>query len=104
MSPWEELEKAGRWFSRTVTFAISRPVQVSATDPPHRSSGRRRCWRHVAINTLIISTMLQGCTARKMPVSDHFDGSRFHNRATGLDYSLWQEVKNRVGVENEEEE
>jgi len=37
--------------------------------------------------------MLQGCTARPMPVSDHFDGSRFHNRVAGSDYSLWQEVK-----------
>jgi L-ascorbate metabolism protein UlaG (beta-lactamase superfamily) len=41
---------------------------------------------------LIISTVLQGCTARRMPVSDHFDGSRFHNRVTGSDYSLWQEI------------
>ena len=31
--------------------------------------------------------------ARKTPVSDHFDGSRFYNRAAGSDYSLWQEVK-----------
>jgi len=37
--------------------------------------------------------MLQGCTARQMPVSDHFDGSRFHNQAAGSGYSLWQEVK-----------
>jgi len=27
------------------------------------------------------------------PVSDHFDGSRFHNRATGSDYSVWQEIR-----------
>src|SRR5579862_3417743 len=93
MSPWGTLEKAGRWCSRTVTFAISRSVHVSAIDPPRRSSRRGRCWRHVAIKTLIISTMLQGCTARSMPVSDHFDGSRFHNRDSGSDYSLWQEVK-----------
>src|SRR6266852_7585681 len=93
MSPWEALEKAGRWFSRTVTFANSRPVQVSATDPPRRSSGRRRCWRRVAINSLIISTMLQGCQARQVPVSHPFDGSRFPNRATGSRYSLWQEVE-----------
>jgi hypothetical protein len=37
--------------------------------------------------------MLQGCTAGKLPSSDHFDGSRFHNRAGGSGYSLWQEVK-----------
>jgi L-ascorbate metabolism protein UlaG (beta-lactamase superfamily) len=55
-------------------------------------SGRRRCWRRVAIAILIISTVLPGCTARQMPVSDHFDGSRFHNRVIGSDYSLWQEI------------
>jgi L-ascorbate metabolism protein UlaG (beta-lactamase superfamily) len=54
--------------------------------------GRRRCWRRVAIYMVAISAMLQGCT-RNTPTSDHFDGSRFHNRASGLDYSLWQEVK-----------
>ena len=37
--------------------------------------------------------MLQGCTTRNTPTSDHFDGSRFHNRASGSDYSLWQELK-----------
>src|SRR5258706_3139017 len=93
MPPCEAREKAGRWFSRTVPFAISRSAQVSATDPRRRSSGRRRCWRCVAIYTLTISIMLQGCTARTLPSSDHFDGSRFHNRATGSDYSLGQEVK-----------
>jgi L-ascorbate metabolism protein UlaG (beta-lactamase superfamily) len=47
----------------------------------------------VVLYIVAISTMLEGCTARKTPVSDHFDGSRFHNRATGSDYSLWQEVE-----------
>jgi hypothetical protein len=28
-------------------------------------------------------------TARTMPVSDQFDGTRFHNQAAGSDYSLW---------------
>ena len=37
--------------------------------------------------------MLQGCTARNAPTSDHFDGSRFHNRASGSGYSLWEEIK-----------
>jgi L-ascorbate metabolism protein UlaG (beta-lactamase superfamily) len=37
--------------------------------------------------------MLQGCTAKKLPVSDHFDGSLFHNRVSGTGYSVWQEVK-----------
>jgi L-ascorbate metabolism protein UlaG (beta-lactamase superfamily) len=47
----------------------------------------------VAIYMVAISAMLQGCSATKTPVSDHFDGSRFHNRVTGSDYSLWQEVE-----------
>jgi len=37
--------------------------------------------------------MLQGCTARHAPTSDHFDGSRFHNRVSGSGYSLGEEVK-----------
>ena len=37
--------------------------------------------------------MLQGCTVRNAPTSDHFDGARFHNRASDTDYSVWQEVK-----------
>ncbi len=28
-----------------------------------------------------------------MPTSDHFDGSRFHNRASTADYSFWDEIK-----------
>jgi L-ascorbate metabolism protein UlaG (beta-lactamase superfamily) len=47
----------------------------------------------VAICILTASTVLQGCTARNTPTSDHFDGSRFHNRSSNSDYSLWQEVK-----------
>src|ERR1700682_5237137 len=88
-----DLEEAERWFWRTVTSAISRSAQVSTTDPPRPWRGRRRRWRRVAIYILAISPMLQGCTARNAPTSDHFDGSRFHNRASGLDYSLWQELK-----------
>jgi L-ascorbate metabolism protein UlaG (beta-lactamase superfamily) len=37
--------------------------------------------------------MLQGCTVGKTPTSDHFDGSRFHNRVSGSGYSLWQEIE-----------
>jgi L-ascorbate metabolism protein UlaG (beta-lactamase superfamily) len=40
-----------------------------------------------------ISPLLQGCTARNTLTSDHFDGSRFHNRASGSDYSLYEEIK-----------
>src|ERR1700680_787824 len=93
MPPCEALEKAERWSWRTVTSAISRSAQVSTTDPPHASSGHRRCWRRLAFYIVAILPMLQGCTGGKPPSSDHFDGSRFHNRASGSDYSLWQEVK-----------
>src|SRR5712691_6042973 len=93
MPPCKNLERAARWFSRTVTSAASRSLYVSTFDPPCASAGTRRRWRRVAIHILIIAPMLQACTARNTPTSDHFDGSRFHNRATGSDYSLWQEVK-----------
>jgi len=36
---------------------------------------------------------LGGCTSTKLPTSDHFDGSRFHNRSAVPDYSLADEVK-----------
>jgi hypothetical protein len=55
--------------------------------------GSRRCGRHLAIYLLAIGPMLQGCTSGNTPGSDHFAGSRFHNRDRGSDYSLWQEVK-----------
>jgi L-ascorbate metabolism protein UlaG (beta-lactamase superfamily) len=55
--------------------------------------GPRRCWRRVVIYIAIIWPTLQGCAARNTPTSDHFDGSRFHNRASGTDYSLWQEAE-----------
>ena len=35
---------------------------------------------------------LQGCTSPKMPSSDHFDGTRFHNRASIPDYTLADEI------------
>jgi L-ascorbate metabolism protein UlaG (beta-lactamase superfamily) len=35
--------------------------------------------------------LLQGCTSAKLPPSDHFDGYRFHNRATVPDYTLSDE-------------
>ena len=66
---------------------------MSTTDLARASSGNGRCWRRVVLYIVAISPMLQGCTARKAPVSNHFDGSRFHNRASGSDYSLWQEVE-----------
>jgi L-ascorbate metabolism protein UlaG (beta-lactamase superfamily) len=47
----------------------------------------------VAIFILAISPAVLGCTAGNTPTSDHFAGSRFHNRDSGSDYSLWQEVK-----------
>lgn len=47
----------------------------------------------MAIYILAIVPVLQGCTPGKAPTSDHFAGSRFHNRNSGSDYSLWQEVE-----------
>jgi hypothetical protein len=37
--------------------------------------------------------MLQACTVRNASTSDHFDGSRYHNRASGSGYPLWEEIK-----------
>jgi hypothetical protein len=45
------------------------------------------------IYIVAISPMLHGCAATNASTPDHFDGSRFHNRASGTDYSVWQEVK-----------
>ena len=42
---------------------------------------------------LVISQTLQGCGARNAQTSDHLDGSRFHNRDSVADYSLWEEVR-----------
>ena len=36
---------------------------------------------------------MEGCTARTVPASDHFSGSRFRNRGTAPGYSLWDEVR-----------
>src|SRR4051812_33797082 len=72
MLPCEALEKAERPFWRTVTSAISCSVQESTTDTPRTSGGRRHRWRRVAIYIVAISPMLQGCTARNTPTSDHF--------------------------------
>src|SRR4029077_7798992 len=93
MPPCGAREKAERSSWRTVTFAISCSVQESTTDNPRASRGRRHCWWRVAIYIVAISPMLQGCTVRNAPTSDHFDGSRYHNRASGSGYSLWEEIK-----------
>jgi L-ascorbate metabolism protein UlaG (beta-lactamase superfamily) len=42
---------------------------------------------------LVASLLSQGCAATHAPVTDHFDGSRFRNRDSVADYSLWEEVK-----------
>ena len=49
--------------------------------------------KHVPISILVIAQTLQGCAAAHVQTSDHFDGSRFHNRDSVADYSLWDEVK-----------
>jgi L-ascorbate metabolism protein UlaG (beta-lactamase superfamily) len=41
--------------------------------------------------------LMQGCTAKTVPASDHFCGSRFHNRGNAPGYSFWDEI--RIGWE-----
>ena len=47
----------------------------------------------VAIYLLVIAQTLQGCAPTHARTSDHFDGSRFHNRNGVADYSVWDEFK-----------
>jgi len=47
----------------------------------------------LAICLVAAPFLLQGCTAPNMPSSDHFDGTRFHNRASVPDYTLADEIK-----------
>ena len=42
---------------------------------------------------MAVSLFLQGCTSTTVPSSDHFDGTRFHNRASLPDYTLADEIK-----------
>ena len=58
----------------------------TATSPMPRGAG-------VAIYLLVIAQTLQGCAAVDAGTSDHFDGSRFHNRDSVADYSVWDEFK-----------
>ena len=53
-------------------------------------SGLRR-----GIATWVVATplLLQGCPSTTAPPSDHFDGSRFHNRASVPDYTVADEIK-----------
>jgi len=37
--------------------------------------------------------LIQGRTAKTVPASDHFSGSRFHNRGNAAGYSLWDEIR-----------
>ena len=37
--------------------------------------------------------LLQGCTSPNVPPSDHFDGTRFHNRGGIPDYTVSDEIK-----------
>src|ERR1700752_46638 len=93
MRPCEASATAEYSFWRTVTFAISCSDHERTTDIPRRSGRRRRGWRRAAIYMMALFPMLQGCSARKTPTSDHFDGSRFHNRAGGSEYSFWEEIE-----------
>jgi L-ascorbate metabolism protein UlaG (beta-lactamase superfamily) len=49
--------------------------------------------KRAAIWILTVSQLLQACATRNMPTSDHFDGSRFHNRESVAGYSFWDEVR-----------
>jgi len=44
------------------------------------------------MSLLIAPLFLPGCTSTKLPSSDHFDGSRFHNRASVPGYTFSDEV------------
>jgi L-ascorbate metabolism protein UlaG (beta-lactamase superfamily) len=46
----------------------------------------------VVMSLLIAPLFLPGCTSTKLPSSDHFDGSRFHNRASVPGYTFSDEV------------
>lgn len=37
--------------------------------------------------------LFYGCTSAKLPVSDHFDGHRFHNRDGPPEPTFWEEVR-----------
>jgi L-ascorbate metabolism protein UlaG (beta-lactamase superfamily) len=47
----------------------------------------------MALCLLVAPLLLEGCTSTRLPSSDHFDGSRFHNRDGVPDYTLRDEVK-----------
>jgi L-ascorbate metabolism protein UlaG (beta-lactamase superfamily) len=47
----------------------------------------------LALVVAAVVPVLQACTVRRMPTSDHFSGSRFHNRDNTGGYSLWEEIK-----------
>jgi L-ascorbate metabolism protein UlaG (beta-lactamase superfamily) len=46
----------------------------------------------VTVCLSVAPLFLQGCTSTKLPSSDHFDGSRFHNRVSVPDYTFSDEV------------
>ena len=52
---------------------------------------------HKAPSLAVVLLLMQGCTAKTVPASDHFSGSRFHNRGNAPGYSLWDEI--RIGWE-----
>jgi L-ascorbate metabolism protein UlaG (beta-lactamase superfamily) len=47
----------------------------------------------LALGVVATTLFLDACPAKKMLTSDHFSGSRFHNRDNTGDYSLWEEIK-----------
>jgi L-ascorbate metabolism protein UlaG (beta-lactamase superfamily) len=48
----------------------------------------------LALGVIVAATLfLKESAATRMAASDHFSGSRFHNRNNTSDYSLWEEIK-----------
>jgi hypothetical protein len=47
----------------------------------------------VVLGLVVFALFLRARTVTTMPASDHFSGSRFHNRDNTGDYSLWEEIK-----------
>jgi L-ascorbate metabolism protein UlaG (beta-lactamase superfamily) len=54
----------------------------------------RRLHRCLTVSTHLLALLLvQGCTSAKLPVSDHSDGRRFHNRDGAPEPTFWEQVR-----------
>jgi L-ascorbate metabolism protein UlaG (beta-lactamase superfamily) len=66
---------------------------LTSRNPISTATASRPRGARVAIQLLVIAQALSGCASTHPPTSDHFDGSRFHNRNSVADYSVWDEFK-----------